>query len=165
MFRCINKMARIVHEGDTDDNGYDGGFDYRTLDESDFDGYDCEDLIKFSHNIPAYSAKPKWLVIDNIKRKFKWHQKNGVAEEDKNLQHRRFSVTVQVPSLIKAFKQSVKKNEIEKDDLLTVFRVTTQKLLQNPELSDVDLISMYSMLRKRVNETYERRLKERRKVK
>ena len=71
-------------------------------------------------------------------------------------------MTLQVPQLATAFKKSVRKNEVPKDTLLTIYRVVAQKLLQDPTISDEDIKVMHDVIRHRVSLMYDRRLAERR---
>ena len=137
-------------------------FDGVNLFELNEDDYDYDELLALSESIPKYHAKPKWLLIPEIKRKFKW---NEYESQDKDLKHRRFTVTLQSTQILKSFKKCLQLNEFDKKDLLVVYKQVAQKLLQNPELQDSEIVDMYMVIRKRTNEVYDRRLAERRRVK
>ena len=67
-----------------------------------------------------------------------------------------------MPQLVNAFKKSVRKGEVPKDTLLTIYRIVSQKLLQDPSITDEDIKAMHSVISSRVSEVYDRRLAERR---
>ena len=137
--------------------------------EIDFDAIDygslpyC-DYIELSHywsTIHYYQPKPEHLKINNIKRLYAY--KEQVEKLDGDVpKHRRFNLTLQVPQLTNAFKKSIRKNEVPKDTLLTIYRVVAQKLLQDPSITDEDIKSMHNIIRHRVSDVYDRRLAERR---
>ena len=138
-----------------------GNIDFDTVDYSSL-SYD--DYLEFSHywsTINYYQPKPEHLKIDYIKRKFKWDETIEKLE-DEAPSHRRFNLTLHVPQLATAFKKSVKKGEVSKDTLLTIYRIVAQKLLADPTISDDDIKSMHNVIRYRVSEVYDRRLAERR---
>lgn len=137
-------------------------FDGINLFELNEDDYDYEELIALSESVPKYHAKPKWLLIPEIKRKFKWQK---YESQDKDLKHRRFTVTLQSTQILKSFKKCLQLNEFSKKDLLLVYKQVAQKLLQNPNLQDSEVLDMYAVIRKRTDEVYDRRLRERRRVK
>lgn len=126
------------------------------------DDYDYDELMALSESVPKYQAKPKWLLIPEIKRKFKWQK---YETQEKDLKHRRFTVTLQSTQILKSFKKCLQLNEFDKKDLLVVYKQVAQKLLQNPELQDSEIVDMYTVIRKRTNEVYDRRTRERRRVK
>ena len=137
-------------------------FDGINLFELNEDDYDYDELLALSDSVPKYHAKPKWLLIPEIKRKFKWQE---YESQDKDLKHRRFTVTLQSTQILKSFKKCLQLNEFEKKDLLVLYKQVAQKLLQNPELQDSEVLDMYTVIRKRTDEVYNRRLRERRRVK
>ena len=124
--------------------------------------YDYDELLALSGSVPKYHAKPRWLLIPEIKRKFKWQE---YESQDKDLKHRRFTVTLQSTQILKSFKKCLQLNEFEKKDLLVLYKQVAQKLLQNPDLQDSEVLDMYTVIRKRTDEVYNRRLAERRRVK
>ena len=124
--------------------------------------YDYDELLVLSDSVPKYNAKPKWLLIPEIKRKFKWDE---YESQDKDLKHRRFTVTLQSTQILKSFKKCLQLNEFEKKDLLVLYKQVAHKLLQNPDLQDSEVLDMYTVIRKRTDEVYNRRLRERRRVK
>ena len=71
-------------------------------------------------------------------------------------------MTLQVPQLANAFKKSVKRGEVSKETLLSIYRIVAQKLLQDPTISDDEIKMMHNVIRSRVSEMYDRRLAERR---
>ena len=138
-----------------------GEIDFDTI---DYDSLPYDDYLELSHywsTIHYYQPKPEHLKIDYIKRKFKWDE-TIEKREDEAPSHRRFNLTLQVPQLTNAFKKSVRKNEVPKDTLLTIYRVVAQKLLQDPTISDEDIKSMHDVIKNRVSDMYNRRLAERR---
>ena len=140
-----------------------GNIDFDTL---DYDALPYEDYVELSHywsTINFYKPKPEHLKVDYIKRKFKWDETIEKLE-DEAPKHRRFNLTLHVPQLVNAFKKSVRKNEVSKDTLLTIYRIVAQKLLQDPTTSDDDIKAMHSVIRQRVSDVYDRRLAERRRM-
>ena len=73
-------------------------------------------------------------------------------------------MTLHVPQLTNAFKKSVRKGEVSKDTLLTIYRIVAQKLLSDPSITDEDIKAMHSVIRSRVSEVYDRRLAKRRRM-
>ena len=136
-------------------------FEGINLFELNEDDYDYDELLALSDSVPKYHAKPKWLLIPEIKRKFKWQE---YESQDKDLKHRRFTVTLQSTQILKSFKKCLQLNEFEKKDLLVLYKQVAQKLLQNPDLQDSEVLDMYTVIRKRTDEVYNRRLKERRRM-
>ena len=138
-----------------------GEVDFDTI---DYESLSYDDYIELSHywsSIHYYEPKPEHLKISYIKRLYAWRE--GVEKlEDGVPKHRRFNLTLQVPQLTTAFKKSVRKGEVNKDSLLTIYRIVAQKLLQDPTTSDDDIKMMHSIIRSRVSEVYDRRLAERR---
>ena len=137
-------------------------FEGINLFELNEDDYDYDELLALSDSVPKYHAKPKWLLIPEIKRKFKWQE---YESQDKDLKHRRFTVTLQSTQILKSFKKCLQLNEFEKKDLLVLYKQVAQKLLQNPDLQDSEVLDMYTVIRKRTDEVYNRRLRQRRRVK
>ena len=137
-------------------------FEGINLFELNEDDYDYDELLALSDSVPKYHAKPKWLLIPEIKRKFKWQE---YESQDKDLKHRRFTVTLQSTQILRSFKKCLQLNEFEKKDLLVLYKQVAQKLLQNPDLQDSEVLDMYTVIRKRTDEVYNRRLAERRRVK
>ena len=137
-------------------------FEGINLFELNEDDYDYDELLVLSDSVPKYHAKPKWLLIPEIKRKFKWQE---YESQDKDLKHRRFTVTLQSTQILKSFKKCLQLNEFEKKDLLVLYKQVAHKLLQNPDLQDSEVLDMYTVIRKRTDEVYNRRLRERRRVK
>ena len=138
-----------------------GNIDFDTV---DYDSLSYDDYVELSHywsSIHYYQPKPEHLKIDNIKRLYAWQETAEKLEGD-SPSHRRFNLTLQVPQLVNAFKKSVRKNEVPKDTLLTIYRVVAQKLLQDPTISDEDIKSMHDVIKNRVSDMYNRRLAERR---
>ena len=138
-----------------------GEIDFDTI---DYESLSYDDYIELSHywsSIHYYQPKPEHLKVDYIKRLFKWDEAIE-KREDEAPSHRRFNLTLQVPQLTTAFKKAVRKNEVNKDNLLTIYRVVAQKLLQDPSITDEDIKSMHNIIRHRVSDVYDRRLAERR---
>ena len=140
-----------------------GEIDFDTL---EYDILPYDDYLNLSHywsTINHYQPKPEYLKVDYIKRRFAW-QEQAEKLEDEAPKHRRFNLTLQVPQLVNAFKKSVRKNEVSKDNLLTIYRIVSQKLLSDPSITDEDIKAMHSVIRSRVSEVYDRRLAERRRM-
>lgn len=134
-----------------------GEIDFDTL---EYDLLPYDDYVELSHywsSIHYYQPKPEYLKVSYINRKFKWDETIEKLE-DEAPKHRRFNLTLHVPQLATAFKKSVRKNEVPKDTLLTIYRVVAQKLLQDPTISDEDIKSMHDVIRHRVSLMYDRRL-------
>ena len=139
--------------------------------EIDFDTIDYEslpygDYLNLSHywsSINYYQPKPEYLKVSYINRKFKWDETIEKLE-DEAPKHRRFNLTLHVPQLTTAFKKAVRKNEVSKDTLLSIYRIVAQKLLSDPTITDEDIKSMHNVIRYRVSEVYDRRLAERRRM-
>ena len=140
-----------------------GNIDFDTL---DYDLLPYDDYLELSHywsTINYYQPKPEHLKVSYINRKFKWDE--AIEKLDDEVpKHRRFNLTLQVPQLANAFKKSVRKNEVNKDTLLTIYRVVAQKLLQDPTISDEDIKVMHDVIRHRVSDMYDRRLAKRRRM-
>ena len=140
-----------------------GNIDFDTV---DYDALSYDDYVELSHfwsSTHHYQPKPEHLKVSYINRKFKWDETIEKLEDDVP-KHRRFKLTLQVPQLVNAFKKSVRKNEVSKDTLLTIYRIVAQKLLQDPTTSDDDIKAMHSVIRQRVSDVYDRRLAKRRRM-
>ena len=140
-----------------------GEVDFDTI---DYESLSYDDYLKLSHywsTIHYYQPKPEHLKVDFINRKFKWDETIEKLEDDVP-KHRRFNLTLQVPQLVNAFKKSVRKNEVNKDTLLTVYRIVAQKLLSDPSITDEDIKIMHDVIKNRVSDMYDRRLAKRRRM-
>ena len=138
-----------------------GNIDFDTL---DYDLLSYDDYLELSYywsTINYYKPKPEHLKVSYIKRLYAWQEQVEKLEDDVP-KHRRFNLTLQVPQLTNAFKKSVRKNEVSKDNLLTIYRIVSQKLLSDPSITDEDIKAMHSVIRQRVSDVYDRRLAERR---
>ena len=138
-----------------------GEVDFDTI---DYESLSYDDYLELSHywsTINYYEPKPEHLKVSYIKRLYAWQEQADKLEDDVP-KHRRFNLTLHVPQLATAFKKSVKKGEVSKDTLLTIYRIVAQKLLADPTISDDDIKSMQNVIRYRVSEVYDRRLAERR---
>ena len=138
-----------------------GKIDFDTV---DYDSLPYEDYLELSHywsTINYYQTKPEHLKVNYIKRRFAWQETVEKLEDDVP-KHRRFNLTLHVPQLTNAFKKSVKRGEVSKETLLTIYRIVAQKLLQDPTISDDEIKMMHNVIRSRVSEMYDRRLAERR---
>ena len=140
-----------------------GNIDFDTI---DYDSLSYDNYLELSYywsTINYYKPKPEYLKVDYIKRLFKWQETVEDLGGD-SPSHRRFNLTLQVPQLVNAFKKSVRKNEVSKQTLLTIYRIVAQKLLSDPSITDEDIKAMHSVIRSRVSEVYDRRLAERRRM-
>ena len=140
-----------------------GNIDFDTV---DYESLSYDDYVELSHywsTINYYKPKPEHLKINNIKRLYAWQEQVEKLEDDVP-KHRRFNLTLQVPQLTNAFKKSVRKGEVSKDTLLSVYRIVAQKLLQDPSTTDDDIKAMHNIIRYRVSEVYDRRLAKRRRM-
>ena len=136
------------------------------FDKIDYGSLPYEDYVELSHywsSLHYYQPKPEHLKINNIKRLYAYKEQVDKLEGE-TPSHRRFNLTLQVPQLTNAFKKSVRKGEVSKDTLLTIYRVVAQKLLQDPTISDDEIKSMHSVIRQRVSDVYDRRLAKRRRM-
>lgn len=140
-----------------------GEIDFDTVDYGSLPYDDYLELSYFWSSLHYYEPKPEHLKVDYIKRKFKWDETIEKLE-DESPSHRRFNLTLHVPQLVNAFKKSVRKNEVSKDTLLTIYRIVAQKLLQDPTISDDEIKAMHSVIRQRVSDVYDRRLAKRRRM-
>ena len=140
-----------------------GEVDFNTI---DYGSLPYEDYLELSHywsSIHYYEPKPEHLKINNIKRLYAY--KEQVEKLDGDVpKHRRFNLTLQVPQLTNAFKKSIRKNEVPKDTLLTIYRIVAQKLLSDPTISDDEIKAMHDTIRHRVSDMYDRRLAKRRRM-
>ena len=140
-----------------------GEIDFDTL---DYDLLPYDDYLELSHYWSAinyYKSKPEHLKVSYIKRLYAWQEQVEKLEDDVP-KHRRFNLTLKVPQLATAFKKSVRKNEVPKDTLLTIYRIVAQKLLQDPSITDEDIKVMHDVIRHRVSDMYDRRLAKRRRM-
>ncbi len=140
-----------------------GNIDFDTI---DYDALPYDDYVELSHfwsTINFYQPKPEHLKVSYINRKFKWDEAIEKLE-DESPKHRRFNLTLHVPQLVNAFKKSVRKNEVSKDTLLTIYRVVAQKLLADPSITDEDIKMLHDVIRHRVSDMYDRRLAKRRRM-
>ena len=162
-----NKFANSnIHNKQYDDllERYGDGRGEVDFDTIDYDSLSYDDYVELSHywsSINYYQPKPEHLKVDNIKRLYAYKEQVEKLEDD-SPKHRRFNLTLHVPQLVTAFKKSVRKGEVSKDTLLTIYRVVAQKLLQDPSISDDEIKAMHSVIRSRVSEVYDRRLAMRR---
>ena len=140
-----------------------GEIDFDTVDYGSLSYDDYVELSHFWSSTHHYQPKPEYLKVDYIKRLFKWQETVEDLGGD-SPSHRRFNLTLQVPQLVNAFKKSVRKNEVSKQTLLTIYRIVAQKLLSDPSITDEDIKAMHSVIRSRVSEVYDRRLAERRRM-
>ena len=157
-----------IHTKQYDDllERYGDGYGEIDFDTIDYDSLSYDDYLELSHywsKINYYKPKPEHLRVDYIKRLYAW-QEQAEKLEDEAPKHRRFNLTLQVPQLTNAFKKSVRKGEVSKDNLLTIYRAVAQKLLQDPTISDDEIKMMHSIIRSRVSEVYDRRLAKRRRM-
>ena len=141
-------------------NGH-GEIDFGTIDYESLSYEDYLELSYFWSSIHYYKRKPEHLKVDYIKRLYAWQEQAEKLEDDVP-KHRRFNLTLHVPQLTNAFKKSVRKGEVPKDTLLTIYRVLSQKLLSDPSITDEDIKSMHDVIRSRVSDMYDKRLAERR---
>ena len=134
-----------------------GEIDFDTI---DYDSLPYDDYVELSHywsTIHYYEPKPEHLKVSYINRKFKWDETIEKLE-DEAPKHRRFNLTLKVPQLTTAFKKSVRRGEVSKDTLLTIYRVVAQKLLSDPSITDEDIKAMHDVIKNRVSLMYDRRL-------
>ena len=164
-----NKFANSnIHNKQYDDllERYGDGRGEIDFDTIDYDSLSYDDYVELSHywsSTHHYQPKPEHLKIDNIKRLYAW-QEQAEKLQDEAPKHRRFNLTLQVPQLVNAFKKAVRKNEVSKDTLLTIYRVVAQKLLSDPSITDEDIKAMHDTIRHRVSDVYDRRLAKRRRM-
>ena len=130
----------------------------------DYESLSYDDYVELSHywsSLHYYQPKPEHLKVSYINRKFKWGEAIEKLEDDVP-KHRRFNLTLKVPQLTAAFKKSVRRGEVPKDILLSIYRIVSMKLLADPTISDDEIKMMHNVIRSRVSEMYDRRLAERR---
>ena len=121
-----------------------GNIDFDTV---DYDSLSYDDYVELSHywsSINYYQPKPEHLKIDYIKRLYAWQEKVEKLEDDVP-KHRRFNLTLQVPQLTVAFKKSVRKGEVSKVSLDTIYRILAQKLLSDPTITDEEIKAMHDV--------------------
>ena len=136
------------------------------FDKIDYESLSYDDYVELSHywsSINYYQPKPEHLKVSYINRKFKWDETIEKLE-DEAPKHRRFNLTLHVPQLVNAFKKSVRKGEVSKDSLLTIYRIVSMKLLADPTISDDEIKIMHDVIRHRVSDMYDRRLAKRRRM-
>ena len=164
-----NKFANSnIHNKQYDDllERYGDGRGEIDFDTIDYDSLSYDDYLELSHywsTINYYEPKPEHLKVSYIKRLYAW-QEQAEKLEDGSPSHRRFNLTLQVPQLVNAFKKSVKKGEVSKDTLLSIYRIVAQKLLADPSITDSEIKMMHDIIRSRVNDMYDRRLAKRRRM-
>ena len=164
-----NKFANSnIHNKQYDDLLEKYGDEYGNIDfdKIDYGSLPYEDYIELSHfwsSLHYYQPKPENLKVSYINRKFKWDETIEKLE-DEAPKHRRFNLTLQVPQLTNAFKKSVRKGEVNKDTLLSIYRIVAQKLLQHPSITDDEIKAMHDVIRHRVSDMYDRRLAKRRRI-
>ena len=140
-----------------------GNIDFDTV---DYESLPYEDYLELSHfwsSIHYYQPKPEHLRVDYIKRLYAYKEQVEKLE-DEAPKHRRFNLTLHVPQLVNAFKKSVRKGEVSKDSLLTIYRIVSMKLLSDPTITDDEIKTMHSVIRQRVSDVYDRRLAKRRRM-
>ena len=157
-----------IHNKQYDDllERYGDGHGEIDFDTIDYDSLSYDDYLNLSHywsSINYYQPKPEYLKVNNIKRLYAYKEQVEKLEDD-TPKHRRFNLTLQVPQLVNAFKKAVRKNEVSKDSLLTIYRIVSQKLLQDPSTTDEDIKAMHDTIRHRVSDMYDRRLAKRRRM-
>ena len=140
-----------------------GNIDFNKVDYESLSYDDYLELSYYWSTINYYKPKPEHLKVSYIKRLYAWQEQVEKLEDD-SPSHRRFNLTLQVPQLTTAFKKAVRKNEVSKDNLLTIYRVVAQKLLQDPSITDSEIKIMHDVIRHRVSLMYDRRLAERRRM-
>ena len=164
-----NKFANSnIHNKQYDDllERYGDGRGNIDFDTVDYGSLPYDDYVELSHywsTIHYYKPKPEHLKINNIKRLYAYKEQVDKLEGDVP-KHRRFNLTLQVPQLTTAFKKSVRKNEVPKDSLLTIYRIVGQKLLQDPTITDDEIKAMHDIIRHRASDVYDRRLAKRRRM-
>ena len=140
-----------------------GEIDFDTVDYESLSYDDYVELSYYWSTINYYQPKPEHLKVDYIKRLYAWQEQVEKLEDDVP-KHRRFNLTLKVPQLVNAFKKSVRRGEVPKDTLLTIYRIVSMKLLQDPTITDNEIKVMHDVIRHRVNEMYDRRLAKRRRM-
>ena len=140
-----------------------GNIDFDTVDYSSLPYDDYLELSYYWSTINYYKPKPEHLKVSYIKRLYAWQEQVEKLEDDVP-KHRRFNLTLQVPQLVNAFKKSVRKGEVPKETLLSVYRIVAQKLLQDPSITDSEIKAMHDIIRHRMSDMYDRRLAKRRRM-
>ena len=164
-----NKFANSnIHNKQYDDllERYGDGSGEIDFDKIDYESLSYDDYLELSHywsSINYYQPKPEHLKVSYINRKFKWDETIEKLE-DESPSHRRFNLTLHVPQLVNAFKKSVRKGEVSKDSLLTIYRIVSMKLLADPSITDSEIKIMHDVIRHRVSDMYDRRLAKRRRM-
>ena len=164
-----NKFANSnIHNKQYDDLLERYGDEYGSVDFDtvDYGSLSYDDYVELSHywsSLHYYEPKPEHLKVSYIKRLYAYKEQ-AEKLEDGVPKHRRFNLTLQVPQLTNAFKKSVRKGEVSKDTLLTIYRVVSQKLLADPSITDEDIKAMHDIIRHRVSDMYDRRLAKRRRM-
>ena len=115
-----------------------------------------------SEEFKPFEEKPAHLKADYIRRKEKWDE--SLESSDDDISHRRFNCTLQTSQVVNSFKKCVHKNEVSRKNLITCYRVVLQKILQDPDLSDEEFMSMYGQIQSRAIEVYERRSRDLKKI-
>ena len=159
-FNIHNKQYDDLLERYGDEHG---NIDFDTVDYSSLSYDDYVELSHYWSSTHHYQPKPEHLKIDNIKRLYAYKEQVEKLEYDVP-KHRRFNLTLHVPQLTNAFKKSVRKNEVSKDNLLTIYRIVSMKLLADPTITDDEIKAMHSVIRQRVSDVYDRRLAKRRRM-
>ena len=157
-----------IHNKKYDDllERYGDGCGNINFDTIDYESLSYDDYLELSHywsKINYYQSKPEYLRVDYIKRLYAWEEQVEKLEGDVP-KHRRFNLTLKVPQLTTAFKKSVRKGEVSKETLLTIYRIVSMKLLADPSITDEDIKAMHSVIRQRVSDVYDRRLAKRRRM-
>ena len=116
---------------------------------------DKDDEHDNATSFKPFEPKPKHLKAEYIKRKEKWEEMEDNIKPDTS--HRRFGLTLHTTQVVKSFKKCVHANEVKREELITCYRVVLQKILQDPDLSDEEFISMYKQIQSRAEEVYSRR--------
>ena len=106
-----------------------------------------------------FEPKAKEDKVAYKRRKEKWELDKQSQEKDDDIDHRRFNTTLHPKQIMTSFKRCVAANEIDKENLMTCYRVVLGKLLADPTLSDDEFISLYKVIQSRSNEVYARRSK------
>lgn len=140
-----------------------GEIDFDKVDYGSLSYDDYLNLSYFWSSIHYYLPKPEHLKVDYIKRLYAYKEQVEKLEDDVP-KHRRFNLTLKVPQLVNAFKKSVKKGEVSKGTLLSIYRIVAQKLLADPSITDSEIKMMHDIIRSRVNDMYDRRLAKRRRM-
>ena len=140
-----------------------GNVDFDTIDYSSLPYDDYVELSYYWSSLHYYQPKPEHLKIDYIKRLYAYKEQVEKLEDDVP-KHRRFNLTLKVPQLTNAFKKSVKRGEVSKETLLSIYRIVAQKLLADPSITDSEIKMMHDVIKNRVSLMYDRRLAKRRRM-